>query len=179
VIDFNQFGDERDLARLVDAMKLAYRLMETATIRQCTHGWFPSTFSEKARDLAIVSARNWLSTKLVASLLDLPLTRGLAMHHLVSPGIDIHALIRDEAALRDWVLEHGCGSWHAAGTCRMGAPDDPSAVVDPVCRVRGVAGLRIVDASIMPALVSANTNLTTIMLAEKAADHILNEGTTS
>ncbi|MDH3659959.1 MAG: GMC family oxidoreductase N-terminal domain-containing protein, partial [Alphaproteobacteria bacterium] len=54
VIDFNQFGDERDLTRLMDAMKLAYRLMGTDAIRQCTHGLFPSTFSEKARDLAIV-----------------------------------------------------------------------------------------------------------------------------
>jgi 5-(hydroxymethyl)furfural/furfural oxidase len=176
VIDFNQFGDERDLTRLVDAMKLAYRLMGTDAIRHCTHGLFPSTFSEKARDLAIVSARNWLSTKLAAFLLDLPLTRSLAMRHLMSPGVDIHTLIEDEAALRNWVRENACGSWHAAGTCRMGDPDDPTTVVDPHCRVIGVDGLRVVDASIMPSVVSANTNLTTIMLAEKAADHILNEG---
>ncbi|MGI9420244.1 MAG: GMC family oxidoreductase [Geminicoccaceae bacterium] len=175
VIDFNQFGDERDLARLTEAMKLAYRIMGSDAIRQCTHGLFPSTFSEKARDLAIVSAGNWLSTKLASLLLDLPVTRSLAMRHLISPGVDIHALMQSNAALRDWVRDNACGSWHAAGTCRMGDPDDPETVVDPDCRVLGVDGLRVVDASIMPSVVSANTNLTTIMLAEKAADHILNE----
>jgi 5-(hydroxymethyl)furfural/furfural oxidase len=179
VIDFNQFGDERDLTRLVDAMKLAYRLMGNDAIRQCTSGLFPSTFSEKARDLATVSARNWLSTKLAAVLLDLPLTRGLAMRHLISPGVDIHALIEDEAGLRDWVRDNACGSWHAAGTCRMGDPADPATVIDSDCRVIGVDGVRVVDASIMPSVVSANTNLATIMLAEKAADHILNEGRSS
>jgi choline dehydrogenase len=58
---------------------------------------------------------------------------------------------------------------HPAGTCRMGAPDDPRAVVDPACRVRGVRGLRVVDASIMPELPRANTHLTCVMIAEHMA----------
>jgi 5-(hydroxymethyl)furfural/furfural oxidase len=63
---------------------------------------------------------------------------------------------------------------HAAGTCRMGLPGDPGAVVDPHCRVIGIDGLRVVDASIMPCVPSANTNLPAIMIAEKAADAIRN-----
>ena len=63
-------------------------------------------------------------------------------------------------------------TWHAAGTCRMGS--DPEAVVDPSLRVRGVAGLRVVDASVMPTTTSANTNAATIMIGERAAELIRN-----
>jgi len=59
---------------------------------------------------------------------------------------------------------------------RMGAPDDPGAVTDPSARVYGVSGLRVCDASIMPAVPCANTNFPTIMLGEKIAAAILGEG---
>jgi predicted dehydrogenase (TIGR03970 family) len=69
-----------------------------------------------------------------------------------------------------WVRSHLRTSDHACGTCRLGAADDENAVVDPVCRVRGVDGLRVVDLSIVPRSVRAGPYATVVMLAERAAD---------
>jgi 5-(hydroxymethyl)furfural/furfural oxidase len=75
----------------------------------------------------------------------------------------------EDRRLDAWLLTECYEFWHACGTCRMGAPDDPRSVVDPECRVIGTEGLRVVDASIMPEVPRANTNLTTIMIAEHMA----------
>jgi choline dehydrogenase len=82
------------------------------------------------------------------------------------PGADIQS---DEALL-DYCRARSASQYHPVGTCRMG--NDQAAVVDPALRVRGVAGLRVADASIMPTLTSGNTNAPVMMIAEKAADLI-------
>jgi 5-(hydroxymethyl)furfural/furfural oxidase len=173
-VHFNQFSDQRDLIRLVHAMRLADRLMRSEPVRACADACFPSAFGEQARELAIGARRSRLRRKLVTLMLDLSEpTRRAAARRYLGARIDLRALIEDDGALSSWVLRNASGSGHAAGTCRMGALDDREAVVDPRCRVRRVQGLRVVDASIMPSLVSAGAGLTTIMLAEKAADLIL------
>jgi choline dehydrogenase len=81
--------------------------------------------------------------------------------------------IEDEltgAGLDDWMMAECSDAQHASGTCRMGAADDPRSVVDPDCRLVGCSGLRVIDASVMPEVVRANTHLTTVMIAEKMAD---------
>ncbi len=72
-----------------------------------------------------------------------------------------------------FVREHAESAYHPCGTCRMGRSDDPDAVVDPECRVIGVEGLRVADSSIFPQITNGNLNAPSIMVGEKASDHIL------
>jgi choline dehydrogenase len=79
--------------------------------------------------------------------------------------------IRSDAELLDFVAHNAETTYHPVGTCRMG--NDPNAVVDDQLRVRGITGLRVADASIMPTLTSGNTNAPSIMIGEKCARMVL------
>ena len=82
------------------------------------------------------------------------------------------ALNSDEELL-EFARETGGTIFHPVGTCKMGPASDVNAVVDSELRVRGIDSLRVIDASIMPTLISANTNAPVIMIGEKGADFIL------
>ena len=82
------------------------------------------------------------------------------------------ANVRDEAGIIEFIRRKAESIYHPVGTCRMGRANDPATVVDPQLRVKGVDGLRVVDASVMPRLVGGNTNAPTMMIAERAADLI-------
>jgi choline dehydrogenase len=78
------------------------------------------------------------------------------------------AQVQSDAQIAQAIREKAESIYHPVGTCRMG--DDERSVVDPALRVRGVRGLRVIDASVMPRLIGGNTNAPTIMIAERAAD---------
>jgi choline dehydrogenase len=87
----------------------------------------------------------------------------------IQPG----AGVTDDPAIDAFVRRRVESAYHPCGTCRMGDPADAMAVVDPTTRAIGLEGLYVVDSSIMPSITTGNLNAPTIMLAEKAADHIL------
>ncbi len=80
--------------------------------------------------------------------------------------------VQTDAEIDAWIRRSAETIYHPVGTCRMGPAGDPMAVVDGDCRVQGLSGLRVVDASVMPTLVGGNTNAPTIMIAEKISDSI-------
>ena len=88
---------------------------------------------------------------------------------LVSP---TEGELADDQALDSWLLTHVRSQQHDAGTCKMGPPSDPMAVLDQYCWVRGVEGLRVADCSVMPDVIRANTSVPAMMIAERVADWI-------
>ncbi|MEX0970060.1 MAG: choline dehydrogenase [Paracoccaceae bacterium] len=90
-------------------------------------------------------------------------------------GIQIQprANVQSDDELDDFIREHAESAYHPCGTARMGRADDPMAVVDAQCRVIGVDGLRLADSSVFPQITNGNLNAPSIMVGEKAADHIL------
>jgi len=77
-----------------------------------------------------------------------------------------------DTALDSWLLKNVAIQFHSAGTCKMGPASDLLTVVDQFCHVHGLEGLRVVDTSVMPNVIRANTNATVIMIAERVADWI-------
>ena len=142
--------------------------------------------SESAGNIHVVSSRpdtppairfNFLSASLdrevtleamriTRRIMTAPAMEGIATDE-IAPGVNISA----DDELLDWVRNNAETTYHPVGTCKMGV--DPMAVVDDQLRVRGLAGLRVADASIMPTLTSGNTNAPSIMIGEKAARMML------
>jgi choline dehydrogenase len=121
--------------------------------------------------LSLVSARADLDRLMSGTRLAWSLVRSAPMAAILQrPLVWTDRLIRDEALLREALPKFVSPMWHPAGTARMGPPGDHMAVVDQYGRVRGLAGLRVADASVMPSLPSATPNLTCIMIAERVAE---------
>ncbi len=172
-INFQQLSDERDLKRLEDGMQRLFDIVDDPAMKTVVRETFPATFSERVRKLGAVSKTNWLLTLIAAMIMGTgSFARRLMINKVIVPDVDLAGLKNSPNLLRSWIIDNTCGSWHASGTCRMGDIEDPNAVVDSNGKVIGVEGLRVVDASIMPSVISGNTMITTIMAGEKIADAI-------
>ena len=173
-VDFNLLSDHRDLQRLARGFRQIADLHELPPLKAVTSDAFPASFTDKIRRVGTYNTKNRILTRIGATLMDGPtflrqfVIRGFVME---SAGL-VQALQNDEA-LETYIKRASVGVWHCSCSCRMGAADDPMAVTDNEGRVRGVHGLRVVDASIFPVVPCANTNFPTMMVAEKIADEIL------
>ncbi len=108
------------------------------------------------------------AVRLCARLLEDPAYRDIVQQRTAPTDEELAS----DAALDAWLLRNVSTSYHISGTCKMGPAVDPMAVVDQYCRVHGLEGLRVTDASVMPDVVRANTNVTTIMIGERVAGWI-------
>ncbi len=173
-VDFNMLSDWRDRERLKRGMRFVADLYRHPAMQAVALDPFPSSYSERIRDLGRVCLKNQVMTSILAALLDGPAAlRRLLIRNVVTEGAAVAELMADDELLDGFVREKVHGLWHASGSCRMGAAEDPTSVVDAGGRVHGVAGLRVVDASVMPRITRANTNIPTIMIAEKMSDAML------
>ena len=170
-IEFNLLTDRRDMARMADGLTLAHGISGEPELKAVINDVFPSSYSERVRSVGIVNRKNLLLTTFLAHLLDGPQpVRRYLIKKVLTEGDELRRLLADEDALEAYVRRTATGTWHASCTVRMGRADDPTAACDNQGHVKGVACLRVVDASLMPSTPRANTNIPTIMTAEKIAD---------
>jgi 5-(hydroxymethyl)furfural/furfural oxidase len=176
-VDFNLLSDQRDLLRLMNGFRRIAALHDLPPLKAITSDAFPASFSDKIRKIGDVTVKNKILTSIGAVLLDgPPPLRRFMIRNFIMDSTELDTVLREDDALEAFIRRSAVGVWHASCTCRMGSDDDPMAVTSPSGEVRGVRGLRVVDASIFPMIPCANTNFPVMMVAEKIADHMLRTG---
>ncbi|MFY1664244.1 GMC family oxidoreductase [Pseudomonas sp. Pseu.R1] len=172
-VSFGMLSDARDLERMKQALRFGAQTLLDDALSDQRSVVFPSSYSPRVAKVAMPGVFNGIQRGLLSALLDIagPL-RGLLIHGSVTQGVTLKKLLTDDQALTEFVRRNVGGTWHPSGTCRMGRVDDPLAVTTADGRVIGVEGLRVCDASLMPSIPCANTNVPTIMMAERIADLI-------
>lgn len=173
-VELNFFDDQRDLARLKNGTRFIASLFDTEPLRKTTRTPFGARLSQRSREANAVNVKNAVLMGAAGLMLDGPAPlRDALIHKRITEGPDLPTMLGDDALLEDFVRATAMGIKHLSCTCRMGDEEDVNTVTRADGTVKGVGGLRVVDASIMPNLPRCNTNLTTMMIAEKIADKIL------
>jgi 5-(hydroxymethyl)furfural/furfural oxidase len=176
LVEFNFTGHELDLMRFIQGFRRCLDILAHEVVHAITRLTFPVKFDDRLRRLNRITPANKVKSAAIAALIDaVPAMAAPIFGTLADRRVDLAALARDDEALAEHIEQNIAGTFHPVGTCRMGSIDDRAAVTDAAGRVRGIAGLRVVDASIMPTIPRGNTNIPTIMVAEKLAAEILSE----
>jgi 5-(hydroxymethyl)furfural/furfural oxidase len=172
-VDFRLLSDARDLERLKEGFRVAADILRDDRLNKVRGTVFPTGYSERVREVSAPGGWNALQMAVFGKMLDWSgFLRDTLVHGFITQGTRVDSLLADDTKLTAFVGNSVSGVWHASGTCKMGAASDPMAVTDGAGRVHGVGGLRVCDSSIMPAIPRANTNMPTLMLAERIADLI-------
>jgi 5-(hydroxymethyl)furfural/furfural oxidase len=175
-VEFNFAGHELDLKRFMQGFRRAVEILAHEKVRAMSGVTFPVKFTDRLRRLNRITTANKIQSAVIAAIIDLvPPLAGPIFSTLADRRVDLAALVEDDDALAEHIRQNVAGTFHPVGTCRMGAATDRDAVVDAAGRVRGIAGLRVVDASIMPTVPRGNTNIPTIMVAEKISAAMTDE----
>jgi 5-(hydroxymethyl)furfural/furfural oxidase len=176
LVEFNFTGHDLDLKRFMVGFRRCVDILAHDAVRAMTRLSFPVKFNDRLRRLNRITPANRIKSAAVAALIDaVPSLAAPIFGTLADRRVDLATLAADDDALADHIRENVAGTFHPVGTCRMGAASDRDAVTDPAGRVHGIEGLRVIDASIMPTVPRGNTNIPTIMVAEKLADEMLSE----
>jgi 5-(hydroxymethyl)furfural/furfural oxidase len=174
LVEFNFTGHDLDLKRFMAGFRRCVDILAHDAVRAMTRLSFPVKFNDRLRRLNRITPANRIKSAAVAALIDaVPPLAAPIFGTLADRRVDLATLAADDDALADHIRENVAGTFHPVGTCRMGAADDRGAVTDPTGRVHGIEGLRVIDASIMPTVPRGNTNIPTIMVAEKLSDAML------
>jgi 5-(hydroxymethyl)furfural/furfural oxidase len=172
LINFRLLSDERDLERMKSGLKLCLEVANDVNVCEFSNEVFFPRMS-LVRRLSRQSKLNAILTKGIVQLFDLSPTIRKAL--LEDRNYDLNSALYDAGAIDRIVRKKTVPMGHVAGTCKMGEARDLLSVVDPRCRVHGMHGIRIVDGSVMPTMVRANTHIPILMIAEKAADMIIED----
>jgi 5-(hydroxymethyl)furfural/furfural oxidase len=173
-VDLNLLDDSRDLERMMAATRKLFALAVHPALNAAAGDFFPASFSPRIKKLSQFNRANGLAASVLGAMLDVPAgLRHLVIKRFLLNGKAFDDVAADENKLADFVRRNAFGVWHPTGTCRMGDPSDAQAVVDPSGRVIGSENLYVADASVMPRLPTANTNIPTIMIAEKISDGLI------
>ncbi|MDB5578599.1 MAG: 5-(Hydroxymethyl)furfural/furfural oxidase [Bradyrhizobium sp.] len=175
LVEYNLLGNPLDRARLVEGLVRASAFGASPQMRQVIGPLVAASRLANAARFNAQTRWNDARTKLIAAMFDY--VPGVGEMAVGSMGeFDLATLLSEPDRLAEFVDRNVTPLAHHAGTCRMGAADDPAAVVDPHGCVNGVQGLRVIDASVMPTVPRANTNLPVLMIAEKLSDDMLGRG---
>jgi 5-(hydroxymethyl)furfural/furfural oxidase len=178
LVELNFVADAADLQRLRLGFRTTVDLLTSAPMRALYGTPFPVRFTDRLRRLNRLTRANALKASCIAAALNVNTRLSDALLARLTGGgaASLAALVTDDDRLDDHIRANVAGTFHVAGTCRMGPQTDSGAVVGPTGLVHGLVGLRVADASIMPTVPRGNTNIPTIMIAEKIAAGIQARG---